>query len=186
MNEEIVQNEEKQIGDISVQKNIGYFLLNGIYDKLKLEKTLKIVTSTNKCQFDFMKFFKSMIYSQICNPGSKLKSFEKVLPSLFDSINISYDQILDDVNFLGQDYEKYIEVLNHKINEIYKRSTKNVFFDCTNYYFEIDFEKDDKAKGPSKENRKLPIIGQALMLDSQQIPIAMKMYPGNESEKTKE
>ena len=185
MNEEIVQTEEKQIGDISVQKNIGYFLLKGIYDKLKLEKTLKIVTSTNKCQFDFMKFFKSMIYSQICNPGSKLKSFEKVLPSLFDSINISYDQILDGVNFLGQDYEKYIEVLNHQVNEIYKRSTKNVFFDCTNYYFEIDFEKDDKAKGPSKENRKSPIIGQALMLDSEQIPIAMKMYPGNESEKPK-
>ena len=185
MNEEIVQTEEKQIGDISVQKNIGFFLLKGIYDKLKLEKTLKIVTSTNKCQFDFMKFFKSMIYSQICNPGSKLKSFEKVLPSLFDSINISYDQILDGVNFLGQDYEKYIEILNHQVNEIYKRSTKNVFFDCTNYYFEIDFEKDDKAKGPSKENRKSPIIGQALMLDSEQIPIAMRMYPGNESEKPK-
>ncbi len=133
MNEEIVQNKEKQIGDISVQKNIGYFLLKAIYEKLKLEKTLKTVTSTNKCQFDFMKFFKSMIYSQVCNPGSKLKSFEKVIPSLFDSINISYNQILDGVNFLGQDYEKYIEVLNHNINKIYKRSTKNVFFDCTNY-----------------------------------------------------
>ena len=98
-----------------------------------------------------------MIYSQICNPGSKLKSFEKVLPSLFDSINISYDQILDGVNFLGQDYEKYIEVLNHKINEIYKRSTKNVFFDCTNYYFEIDFEKTLKLKALLKkiENRLL-------------------------------
>lgn len=185
MNKEIIQNQEKQISEISTQKNVGYFLLKGIYEKLNLEKTLRIVTSSSRCQYDFVKFFKSMIYSQICNPGSKLKSFERVLPSLFESINLSYDQILDGVNFLGQDYEKYIEVLNHQIKKIYGRKTKNIFFDCTNYYFEVDLEKDDKAKGPSKENRKSPIIGQALMLDSEQIPIAMQMFPGNESEKPK-
>ena len=58
-----------------------------------------------------------------------------------------------------------------------------MFFDCTNFYFEIDLPSNDKQKGPSKENRKEPIIGQALLLDGNQIPLNMEMYPGNESEK---
>lgn len=61
--------------------------------------------------------------------------------------------------------------------------TSAVFFDCTNYYFEIDLPKEDKQKGPSKENRHDPIIGQALLLDADLVPLAMQMYPGNESKK---
>jgi len=57
------------------------------------------------------------------------------------------------------------------------------YFDCTNFYFEIDREDDFRIKGPSKENKKAPIVGLGLLLDSHQIPIGMKMYPGNESEK---
>ena len=74
-------------------------------------------------------------------------------------------------------------MFNHCYEEHYKRSFSNVFFDCTNYYFEIDLPRDDKQKGPSKENRHDPIIGQALLLDADLIPLAMQMYPGNESEK---
>lgn len=66
---------------------------------------------------------------------------------------------------------------------MYKRDFSKVFFDCTNYYFEIDLPYDDKQKGPSKEERKSPIIGQALLLDSDLVPLGMQMYPGNESEK---
>ncbi len=58
-----------------------------------------------------------------------------------------------------------------------------VFFDCTNYYFEIDLPKEDKQKGPSKENKHEPIIGQALLLYVDLVPLAMQMYPGNLSEK---
>ena len=58
-----------------------------------------------------------------------------------------------------------------------------MFFDCTNYYFEIDLPWEDKQKGPSKENRHAPIIGQALLLDADLVPVSMQMYPGNESEK---
>ena len=85
--------------------------------------------------------------------------------------------------FIGGFYKKYIELFNHCYEQHYQRNFSNVFFDCTNYYFEIDLPCEDKQKGSSKENRHDPVIGQALLLDADLVPVAMQMYPGNESEK---
>ena len=87
------------------------------------------------------------------------------------------------MSFIGGSYKKYIELFNHCYEKHYQRDLSNVFFDCTNYYFEIDLPCEDKQKGPSKENRHDPVIGQALLLDADLVPMAMEMYPGNESEK---
>ena len=65
----------------------------------------------------------------------------------------------------------------------YPFDTSRLYFDCTNFYFEIDQEDDFRKKGPSKENRRDPIVGLGLLLDTNQIPIGMRLYPGNESEK---
>ena len=124
-----------------------------------------------------------MCYAQALAPGSKYKLFESVIPNIFGSCSFSYDQILDNTSHIGKDYLKYIEILNDGINRKFGRDTSKVFFDCTNYFFEIDLQDDFKRKGPSKENRKSPLIGQALMLDANQIPIGMQLYPGNQSEK---
>ena len=74
-------------------------------------------------------------------------------------------------------------MFNEFYNKKYTRKTSNVYFDCTNYYFEIDAEDNLRKKGPSKENRKDPIVGMGLLLDEDQIPLTMKLYPGNQSEK---
>ena len=65
----------------------------------------------------------------------------------------------------------------------YPFDTAHSYFDCTNFYFEIDKEDDFRLKGSSKENKKEPIVGMGLLLDANQIPVGMKMYSGNESEK---
>jgi len=102
---------------------------------------------------------------------------------LYKGVNISEDQIYDGCEFIGSSYRKYIELFNRSYEALYKRDFSKVFFDCTNYYFEIDLPSDDKQKGPSKEKKNSPIIGQALLLDADLVPLAMQMYPGNESEK---
>ena len=84
---------------------------------------------------------------------------------------------------IGSEYEKIIEIFNHQVALKYPFDTSHSYFDCTNFYFEIDREDDFRLKGPSKENKKEPIVGMGLLLDANQIPIGMKMYPGNESEK---
>lgn len=183
LNQDSSSRKDVQIGDTSACKNIGYFLVKSMLDLLKVDKTMDIMTSQKKFQFKVSDFVRTMIYAQIANPGSKLSAVENVIPNLYGCTQFSYDQVLDAIEYIGSDYAKYIELFNHQIDAIWPRNTEFNFFDCTNYYFEIDLENDDKQKGPSKENRHEPIIGQALLLDGNQIPIGMMMYPGNKSEK---
>lgn len=183
LNDELSSVKELQISDSSTQKYAGHFLVKSMFDLLNMDRTLNIVASNFKCQYKFSDMFKALCYSQILSPGSKLKAFERVIPNIYGSPIFSYDQILDAVNFIGGDYHKYIEIINHHINDIWPRNMEKVYFDCTNYYFEIDLETDFLRKGPSKENFKGPIMGQALLLDTEQIPLDTEFYPGNESEK---
>lgn len=185
LNENIPNLKEKKIGDISIEKNLGHFLLKSMWNYLELDDDYNTVSRSKNFHFKMSDFLQSMIYSQIVNPGSKHKAFEKVMPNLFEEECFSYDQILDTINFVGNDYQKFIEIMNHHIEDKFSRKTDRVYFDCTNYYFEIDLPKEGRQHGPSKEERHLPIMGQALLLDENQIPLGMSLYPGNESEKPK-
>ena len=124
-----------------------------------------------------------LIYSRVIEPCSKSKTVSNVFPMLYDYKPMSEDQVYAGLFFVGESYEKYIELFNHQYERLNKRNYGTCYFDCTNYYFEIDMAKEDKQKGPSKEHRTEPIIGQALLLDADLIPLSMRMYPGNESEK---
>ena len=185
LNSDLPNKKEMKIGDISSSKNLGYFLIKSMIDYLDFDYILKLMSSNMKFHFNLSDFVRSMIYAQIVNPGSKHKAFEKVMPNIYGTESFSYDQILDTINYIGNDYQKFVELLNISIQKKWKRNTSNAYFDCTNYYFEIDLPKEDRQFGPSKEERHLPIIGQALLLDEDQIPIGMSLYPGNESEKPK-
>lgn len=175
--------KEKQIGDASTSKNAGYFLAKAMFDALGMDRDLNIVASSYKSQYEFAQFLRSLTYAQIVDPGSKLKIHRDTIPNLYGAERYTYDQILDGINFIGSDFHKYIEVINHHIGKKYGRNLGVGYFDCTNYYFEIDEEDEYRRKGPSKENRYDPIIGQSLLLDADMIPLDMEMYPGNESEK---
>ena len=100
-----------------------------------------------------------------------------------NEVDFSYDQLLDAVEFLGSEYQKFTEILTVATADNLGIDTKHTFFDCTNFYFEIDKENDFQRRGPSKEMRHDPIVGLGLLLDANMIPIGMSMYPGNESEK---
>lgn len=87
------------------------------------------------------------------------------------------------MGFLGAEYPKVIEAYNHAIADVWPRETSRTYFDCTNFYFEIDREDELRRKGPSKERRADPIVGMGLLLDADCVPLGMRIYPGNESEK---
>ena len=166
-----------------VEKNIGHFLLHSLMTELNVKETIDILASRMRFQFSVYDMLAQLIYSRVIAPCSKSRTVSSVFPHLYHSVPISEDQVYDGCSFIGASYKKYIELFNHCYEQHYKRDFSSVFFDCTNYYFEIDLPSEDKQKGPSKENRHDPIIGQALLLDADLVPLAMQMYPGNESEK---
>lgn len=166
-----------------VEYNLGYFLLHTLLTELAVKETIDILASQMRFQFKVYDMMAQLIFARVIYPCSKSKTVSAVFPHLFHSSPISEDQVYDGLSFIGASYKKYIELFNHCYGQHYKRDFSKLFFDCTNYYFEIDLPCEDKQKGPSKENRHDPIIGQALLLDADLVPLAMQMYPGNESEK---
>lgn len=177
------QDEARKISTVSPIIHLGYFPFKSILDKLKIKKYVDYFKLTTDFQFDLYELLSSLIFARCVNPCSKNKTFHDVIPNLYNNYAYSYDQLLDGLSFLGANYAKFVELFTSQVNDIYGIDASKTYFDCTNFYFEIDREDDFRKKGPSKENRKEPIIGLGLLLDSHQIPIGMKMYPGNESEK---
>ena len=180
---EIEESKIKQIED-EPTKNLGYFLVKSVFNTLRVESHLNLLARIADKPYDLNEAITSLVSARVVSPCSKIKTMEEVIPSFLEPAHFSSDQLYDSIlPFIGDEYERILEIINHAFNKKYGRKTDNVFFDGTNYYFEIDKEKDDKRKGPSKENRADPIISMGLLLDEEQIPLAMKMFPGNESEK---
>lgn len=180
---EIKKKNEKLISDVSPEKYLGYFPLANILNTFDVEQHFDFMQSNRNFQFNVFDIFSSLVFARAVAPYSKYKTFHDVLPSLFKDMNYSYDQLLDAVEFVGSEYEKFVEIFTAATKENYGVDTSHTFFDCTNFFFEIDKENDFQKRGPSKENRNDPIVGMGLLLDANMIPIGMKMYPGNESEK---
>jgi len=173
----------RKISDKSPLLHLGYFPLKSIMEKLKIKKYVDFFKLTTNFEFDLYEMLSSLIYARAVNPCSKQRTFHEVLPCLYNSYDYSYDQLLDGLSYIGGNYQKFVEIFATITGEVYGLDTSKTYFDCTNFYFEIDREDDFRKKGPSKENRKDPIVGLGLLLDNNQIPIGMEMYPGNESEK---
>ena len=177
------EEKKKLISKESPEKFLGYFPMKNINDGLQVKKWLDLMQSVTDHRFNVYEMLSVLIYSRLVMPCSKAKTFDDVIPRLYERASFSLDQIYSGLEYMGQEYEKIIEIYNHQIAEKYKFDTSHTYFDCTNFYFEIDKEDEFRRKGPSKENRRDPIVGLGLMLDANQIPIGMKMYSGNESEK---
>lgn len=177
------ETNKAKIGDEQLSKNVGYFLIKSIIDDCKFQKDLLPMLLMNDKNPKYVDILMDLIYARVVYPCSKSKTYEEILDKLFIEKKYSKDDVYAAIHFWGQEYKKVIECFKRRSEQIHKYDTKNVLFDCANFYFEIDREDDLRRRGPSKETRKDPIIGMALLLDSTGMPLGMNMYPGNQSEK---
>ena len=175
--------KERQISEESPEKLLGYFPLKNLNDSLGCKKYFDLMQTATNFRFNIFDMVAALTYARVVCPCSKLKTYLEVIPKLFEKHDFSLDQVYSGLGYIGSEYEKIIEIFNHQVAMKYPFDTSHSYFDCTNFYFEIDKEDDFRLKGPSKENKKEPIVGMGLLLDANQIPIGMKLYPGNESEK---
>ena len=144
--------------------NVGHFLIHSLLTELGVKETIDILASQMRFQFSIYDMIAQLIYARIINPCSKSKTVSTVFPHLYNGITMSEDQVYDGCAFIGESYKKYIELFNHCYEKHYKRDFSSSYFDCTNYYFEIEQEEDDKKYGKSKENRPNPIIQMGLFI----------------------
>jgi transposase len=175
--------KERLIAEESPEKLLGYFPLKNLNDSLGCKKYFDLMQTATDFRFNIFELISALVYARVVHPCSKSRTYDEILPKLFEKHAFSRDQLYSGLEYIGSEYEKVIEIYNHQVSRKYKFDTSHTYFDCTNFYFEIDREDSFRRKGPSKENKKEPLVGLGLLLDAHQIPIGMKMYPGNESEK---
>lgn len=174
----------RRIGDTTPEVFLGHFPLRAVNEALGVERDLSFLQMAGGFRFSLHGLLSDLAYARAVAPCSKLRTYTEVLPRLAGAdASYSLDQLYDGVAFLGAEYQKVVEVYNERVAELFGRDTSTTYFDCTNFFFEVDLEAGLKRKGPSKENRKDPIVGMGLLLDADCIPLGLAIYPGNESEK---
>lgn len=188
LNEELDENTKPH--------NLGYIFLKYIYDELSLNDFFRQKQKYLNVEYNLNDIFKLLIYSRIMNPGSKKEAFDNK-NIYFDNFNFSLKDLYRSLDNFCQYQEDIQTWLWNKTKNKYNRDISNSYYDCTNYYFEISYNDEDlideegnilikgyRKKGPSKENRKDPIIQMGLLMDNTDLPLAYNLFPGNESEKT--
>ena len=161
--------------------NGGYLFLQDIYYELGLHKICRAISSRHLFKYDLNDILSRLIYTRILFPASKKSSFEES-KRFMEQPSFELHDIYRALSVMAEESDYIQSRLFKNSSAIQKRNTQVIYYDCTNFYFEIDAAEDDKQFGKSKENRPLPIVGMGLFMDMDGIPISFCVYPGNRNE----
>lgn len=197
INELIIKNLNSKFLNLDDKpKNLGYSILKKIYNELDLNTFFNNKQKNFKMDYKLNDIFELLIYSRILYPGSKLDNYNNK-DIFFDKFDFSLKDMYRSLDYFQSMQDEIQTLIWNKTKDSYNRDTSSVYYDCTNYYFEISYNDEDlidefgnvlekgyRKKGPSKEHRKDPIIQMGLLMDKTGIPLSYNLFPGNESEKT--
>lgn len=178
----------------STSLNIGYLYLKDIYAKLNLSDFFKSVSSDRKITYDCNKICQFLTYARILDPASKYGTYDK-LDTYYEKPQVEYQHMIRFLDILDRNSDQYLKHLFDNSENIVKRDTSVMYYDCTNYFFEtekpdeeiVDEVTGEMILGPrqfgiSKENKTSPIVEMGLIMDRRGIPISMCIHPGNTNE----
>ncbi len=191
----VSSNEELSVSNDEL-KNLGYVFIKKIYEDLNLKNFFKFKQSKLKVEFDLDKIFSLLVFSRILYPGSKKETFDGRNRFFEPFDNFELSDIYRSLDYFNNYKEELETLLWNNTKDKYNRDTSNTYYDCTNYYFEINYNDEDlvdeegnilvknyRKRGPEKNHRPDPIIELGLLMDSNDIPLSYDLFPGNESEK---
>lgn len=178
----------------SLSSNIGYFYLQYFYSKLKIKNLLNDISKDRKFNFNLNDITRFLVFDRILYPKSKLATVNN-LNFYYEKPEFSHQNVLRAMDVLSDNYDLFLNHLFIESNNIVKRDTSVCYYDCTNYYFEIESPDEQyfddvtgeylyglRQYGPSKEHRPNPIVEMGLFMDKDGIPITMGLFPGNMNE----
>jgi transposase len=164
--------------DRDSRKNIGYAALSQIYHKLGLNILFNNRSKTSKAEYSVNDIMKTEIYSRILFPDSKKATYEN-RGIFFEKNDYSLDDVYRCLSFVNSFKDDIVRHLHDNIVEKYGRTTEIMYYDVTNYYFEIDEQDELRKVGVSKEHRPDPIVQMGLLQDSNGVPVTYKLFAGN-------
>ncbi len=160
------------------RKNFGHVAYSKVYHQIELDYFINNRRRYTKTAYNHNAIFKLLVYSRLLEPSSKKHAFER-RHQLFDTMDFSLDDVYRSLSFFAKFKDDMLLALHNRIKTLYGRDTSLVYYDVTNYYFEIDKQDEMRRKGVSKEHRPDPIIQMGLFMDTDGIPLTYGLYPGN-------
>ena len=185
--EELIKKEfnpNKRISPgVKRQFNIGYLFLEKLYNQLNIKNICDSIQDKYQFHFDLNEILSYLVYARIIYPSSKLETFNQCKNFIKQPSFELHDEYRA-LNYIAQNMDFIQEQLFINSKEIMKRNSKVIYYDCTNYFFEIDTQDDLRKYGISKEHRPNPIVGMGLFMDGDGLPLSFNIYPGNKNEQT--
>ena len=161
--------------------NGGYLFLQDIYYELGLHKICRAIASKYSFEYDLNDILSNLVYTRILFPASKKSSYEEA-QRFIEKPSFELHDIYRALSVIAKESDYIQKRLFKNSTSLSQRKTGVIYYDCTNFYFEIEQAEDDKQYGVSKENRPLPIVEMGLFMDMDGIPIAFSISPGNDNE----
>ncbi|MDD7210095.1 MAG: IS1634 family transposase [Lachnospiraceae bacterium] len=163
--------------------NVGYLFLQVLCTQLRLDKICRTIKSRHKFKYDLNAILTDLAYARILSPASKLGSYD-YCKTLLEPPKYSLQDIYRALSVIAEESDFIQSELYKNSNFLHPRDKRILYYDCTNYYFEIEEESGSKRYGKSKEHRPNPIVTMGLFMDTDGIPLAFDIFPGNQNEQT--
>ena len=186
-NEKIIIEKDKNKlipKDVINNFNVGYLFLKDIYYSLKIDKIVKEISKKYKFEFDLNEVLTNLILSRIIYPASKLRTYE-LSKKFIETPKYNLENIYRGLTYLNLELDFIQKEIYNNSKSVINRDTRIMYFDCTNYYFDINEENDFQKYGNGKDGKAKPLVGMGLFMDGNGLPIAMIIYPGSDSETKK-
>ena len=177
-------NPNKKISpNLNNKFNVGYLFIKKLYYQLELDNTCNNIQEKYQFHFDLNEILSYLIYARIIFPSSKLETF-KQCQNFIEQPKFKLHDEYRALSYIAENTDYIQEQLFNNSKKIIERNSKIIYYDCTNYFFEIDQDDDLRKYGVSKEHRPNPIVGMGLFMDGDGLPLSFNIYPGNRNEQT--
>ena len=161
--------------------NIGYLFLEKLYNQLKFKDICDDISNNYKFKFDLNEILSYLVYARIIYPSSKLETFKQCQNFIKQPTFKLHDEYRA-LSYIADNMDFIQESMFNNSKKVINRNAKVIYYDCTNFFFEIDNEDDLRKYGVSKEHKPNPIVGMGLFMDGDGLPLSCNIYPGNKNE----
>lgn len=161
--------------------NIGYLFLEKLYNQLKFKDICDDISNKYKFKFDLNEILSYLVYARIIFPSSKLETFKQCQNFIKQPTFKLHDEYRA-LSYIADNMDFIQESMFNNSKKVINRNAKVIYYDCTNFFFEIDNEDDLRKYGVSKEHKPNPIVGMGLFMDGDGLPLSCNIYPGNKNE----